>query len=123
MAKKRRRESHATVSYCDEGAEPPIGERPRVLRSVDDIDSRDADNPSLVTCYVDEMYDHFLELELRFRVSNHYMLGQRFIDPTMRSILVDSLVLALSSLIATICARDKANCNLDAGSCDRLRST
>lgn len=94
MTAKRRRRSHATVVSLIQGVEPLLIERirPIALRSVDDIDSRDADNPLLVTCYVDELYDHFLELELQFRVSSHYMAGQRFVDPSMRSILVDSLV-------------------------------
>jgi hypothetical protein len=94
MTAKRRRRSHATVVSLIQGVEPLLIERirPIALRSVDDIDSRDADNPLLVTCYVDELYDHFLELELQFRVSSHYMAGQRFVDASMRSILVDSLV-------------------------------
>lgn len=95
MTVKRRRRPHAAVASVVQGVEPLIVERlhPIALRSVDDIDSRDADNPLLVTCYVDALYDHFLELELLFRVSSHYMAaGQRFVDPSMRSILVDSLV-------------------------------
>lgn len=96
MSTKRKRISHATAALVSliQGVEPLLVERlrPIALRSIDDIDSRDADNPLLVTCYVDELYIHFLELELRFRVSSHYMAGQRFVDPSMRSILVDSLV-------------------------------
>lgn len=102
MTAKRRRSLHAVavISLVQAGGmvvdvDEQLILHPIAPRSIDDIDSRDADNPLLVTCYVDQLYDHFLELEQRFRVSSHYMAArQRFIDPSMRSILVDSLVRA-----------------------------
>lgn len=67
-------------------------DREYMLRVIDDIDGRDADNPLLVTCYVNELYDHFNELEKEFRVSSTYMGKQEFVNDKMRSILVDWLV-------------------------------
>jgi len=67
-------------------------DREYMQRVIDDIDGRDADNPLLVTCYVNELYDHFNELEKEFRVSSTYMAKQEFVNDKMRSILVDWLV-------------------------------
>lgn len=61
-------------------------------RPVDDIDSRDSDNPLLATEYVNEMYDHFNRLEKDFAVNPVYMAKQDFINEKMRTILVDWLV-------------------------------
>jgi hypothetical protein len=66
--------------------------RPYMHRPCDEIDSRDCDNPLLVTCYVDEIYEHFGALEKDFMVSSNYMMKQEFINDKMRSILVDWLV-------------------------------
>lgn len=66
--------------------------RDYMRRPCDDIDSRDNDNPLLVTCYVNEMYDHFRELENEFKVNHNYMAKQEYINDKMRSILVDWLV-------------------------------
>lgn len=66
--------------------------RPYMLRPCDEIDARDNDNPLLVTCYVNEIYDHFSCLEKEFMVNHNYMVKQEFINDKMRSILVDWLV-------------------------------
>jgi len=61
-------------------------------RMCDDVDARDVDNPLLVTCYVNDMYDHFNALEKEFRVSATYMSKQDYVNEKMRTILVDWLV-------------------------------
>ena len=61
-------------------------------RPVDDIDSRDNDNPLLVTDYVNDMYENFGEVEREFAVKPNYMTHQEFINEKMRSILVDWLI-------------------------------
>ncbi|KAJ1436096.1 cyclin-like protein [Ochromonadaceae sp. CCMP2298] len=61
-------------------------------RAIDDIDGRDVDNPLLVTCYVNEMYEHFNQVERDFNVNCNYMAKQDFVNEKMRSILVDWLV-------------------------------
>lgn len=66
--------------------------RPYMLRPCDEIDARDNDNPLLVTCYVNEIYEHFSNLEKEFMVNPNYMTKQEFINDKMRSILVDWLV-------------------------------
>lgn len=61
-------------------------------RPCDDIDSRDNDNPLLVTDYVNDMYDNFSELEKEFSVSQKYMDKHESINEKMRAILIDWLV-------------------------------
>ena len=61
-------------------------------RESDDIDARDAGNPLLATCYVNEMYQHFGNLERQYAVSPNYMTNQPYVNERMRSILVDWLV-------------------------------
>jgi hypothetical protein len=79
-----------TVFECQEEVLP--GERIYMQRSCDDIDGRDSDNPLLVTCHVNEMYVHFMELEREFAVKCSYMSRQDYINEKMRTILVDWLV-------------------------------
>jgi hypothetical protein len=67
-------------------------DRAYMQRAIDDIDGRDVDNPLLVTCYVNEMYDHFNQVERDFSVNCNYMAKQDFVNEKMRSILVDWLV-------------------------------
>ncbi len=67
-------------------------ERAYMLRSCDDIDERDSDNPLLVTDYVNKMYEHFNNTENEFMVSYSYMARQEFVNERMRAILVDWLV-------------------------------
>jgi hypothetical protein len=69
-----------------------VDDRAYMQRVVDDIDGRDFDNPLLVTCYVNEMYDHFNDMERDFKVSSNYMSTQDFVNEKMRSILADWLV-------------------------------
>jgi len=66
--------------------------RPYMDRPSDDIDSRDADNPLLVTEYVNEMYEIFSAMEKEQAVSPDYMAKQQSINEKMRTILVDWLV-------------------------------
>jgi hypothetical protein len=75
-------------------AESKEDDRSYMQRPVDDIDSRDIDNPLLVTDCVNEMYDHFRELERQFKVSSNYMSKQDFVNEKMRCILADWLVSA-----------------------------
>lgn len=72
--------------------EPVIETRSYMLRPCDEIDGRDHDNPLLVTCYVNEIYEHFGALEKEFFVSPNYITKQEFINDKMRCILVDWLV-------------------------------
>jgi len=76
-------------------------DREYMQRVIDDIDGRDADNPLLVTCYVNELYDHFNELEKEFRVSSTYMAKQEFVNDKMRCILVDWLVRCIHVNVST----------------------
>lgn len=67
-------------------------DREYMQRVTDDIDGRDVDNPLLVTCYVNEMYDYFNQIEQEFRVNCNYMAKQDFVNEKMRAILADWLV-------------------------------
>ena len=67
-------------------------DRDYMNRESDDIDARDAGNPLLATCYVNEMYQHFGNLERQYAVSPNYMTNQPYVNERMRSILVDWLV-------------------------------
>jgi hypothetical protein len=60
-------------------------------READDIDSRDANNPLMVTHYVQEIYEHMREKEVN-AVSSTYMQKQSHINEKMRAILFDWLV-------------------------------
>ena len=67
-------------------------ERDYMNRESDDIDARDAGNPLLATCYVNDMYKNFGQLERQYAVNPNYMTNQPYVNERMRSILVDWLV-------------------------------
>ena len=67
-------------------------ERVYMQRPSDDIDARDAENPLLVTEYVDEMYDNFRSCERKYMINSTYMTNQPHINDKMRAILIDWLV-------------------------------
>jgi hypothetical protein len=67
-------------------------DRSYMQRMCDDVDSRDTDNPLLVTCYVNELYENFNEQEKQFQVNPNYMAKQDYVNDKMRTILVDWLV-------------------------------
>jgi hypothetical protein len=69
-----------------------VSDRDYMRRESDDIDARDANNPLLATCYVNEMYNHFGVLEKKYSVSPSYMSNQSNVNERMRAILVDWLV-------------------------------
>lgn len=69
-------------------------ERSYMQRPSDDIDSRDASNPLLVSTYVNSMYDHFGAVERQYMINAKYMLSQPYINDKMRCILIDWLVSA-----------------------------
>ena len=71
---------------------PSQDERDYMRRESDDIDARDAGNPLLATCYVNEMYANFGVLEKKYAVNPSYMTDQPFINERMRTILIDWLV-------------------------------
>lgn len=71
-----------------------LSDRSYMMRAIDDIDGRDIDNPLLVTTYVNEMYDHFGDLEREYKVNSSYMSKQDFVNEKMRCILADWLVRA-----------------------------
>jgi hypothetical protein len=66
--------------------------RTYMQRPCDDIDSRDSDNPLLVTDYVNDMYVHFYEREKQYAVNPNYMFKQSLVSDKMRCILIDWLV-------------------------------
>ena len=72
--------------------DPNLTDREYMKRDSDDIDLRDMKNPTLATCYVNEMYDNFAVLEKKFSPSATYMANQPFIDEKMRTIVIDWLV-------------------------------
>jgi len=74
---------------------PTNSDRFYMNRPCDDIDSRDNDNPLLVTNYVNDMYENFNEVEREYAVKANYMTHQEFINDKMRAILVDWLVRSL----------------------------
>ncbi|MGB4191429.1 MAG: hypothetical protein WBJ81_02630, partial [Rickettsiales bacterium] len=49
-----------------ESKEDDMSDRSYMQRPVDDIDGRDNENPLLCTTYVNEMYDHFGDLEREY---------------------------------------------------------
>jgi len=59
---------------------------------VDNIDERDSNDPLCVTDYVQDLYTHFRDQELKTSVKPIYMEDQTHINERMRSILVDWLV-------------------------------
>ena len=73
-------------------AKQEVEDRAYMQRPIDDIDSRDNDNPLLVTSCVNEMYEHFGELEREYMVKSTYMAKQDFVNEKMRCILADWLV-------------------------------
>ena len=75
-------------------------ERDYMNRESDDIDARDAANPLLATCYVNEMYQHFGQLERQYAVNPNYMTNQPYVNERMRSILVDWLVSLAMNLVS-----------------------
>lgn len=71
---------------------PAIEDRAYMQRESDDIDSRDANNPLLCTCVVNEMYDWFGKVEREIHTSSYMTSNQPHINERMRCILVDWLV-------------------------------
>ena len=80
------------IEVADDATSIRTSDRDYMRRESDDIDARDAGNPLLATCYVNEMYDNFGVLERKFSVSPSYMSDQPYINERMRTILVDWLV-------------------------------
>ena len=82
----------------------PDTDRGYMQRNVDDIDERDAGNPMLVTEYVNEMYEHYKNVEREFMINPNYMAEQGAVNEKMRAILVDWLVsfIIVSQLILTV---------------------
>ncbi len=66
--------------------------RPRVDYTWHDLDSGDADDPLMVSEYVNEIFEYLHELELKTLPDANYLQMQRNLRPKMRSILVDWLV-------------------------------
>jgi len=62
------------------------------VEAVSNLDSLDARDSQQCHHYVVDIFSYLRELELEHRVSPHFMQGQRDINATMRSILVDWLV-------------------------------
>ena len=60
-------------------------------READDIDARDANNPLMVTNYVQDIYAHMRQKEIA-SISTTYMQRQPHINEKMRAILIDWLV-------------------------------
>lgn len=68
-------------------------DRPYMQREADNIDARDAANPLLCTCVVNDMYEWFGKVEKGIMTNPAYMTtGQPHINERMRCILVDWLV-------------------------------
>ena len=78
--------------FAESKEEMQVDDRAYMQRPCDDIDGRDSDNPLLVTSYVNEMYDHFGDLERQYKVNPSYMTKQEFVNEKMRTILADWLV-------------------------------
>jgi hypothetical protein len=72
--------------------QPDTSDRAYMQRVSDDIDARDANNPLLATCYVNDMYDHFNAVERQIMVNSSYMANQPYVNERMRAILIDWLV-------------------------------
>ena len=83
--------SEMRIEAIDE-VSPSQDDRDYMRRESDDIDARDAGNPLLATCYVNEMYANFCVLEKKYAVNPSYMSDQPFINERMRTILIDWLV-------------------------------
>lgn len=60
--------------------------------SWEDLDAEDADDPLMVSEYVQEIFDYLHELELKALPDPNYLEWQRNLRPKMRSILVDWMV-------------------------------
>ncbi|ODV88110.1 hypothetical protein CANARDRAFT_26267 [[Candida] arabinofermentans NRRL YB-2248] len=58
----------------------------------DDLDADDADDPLMVSEYVDDIFEYLHELEIKTLPDPNYLHWQRNLRPKMRSILVDWMV-------------------------------
>ncbi|KAG7901766.1 hypothetical protein KL935_001726 [Ogataea polymorpha] len=58
----------------------------------DDLDADDADDPLMVSEYVNDIFEYLHELELKTLPDPNYLHWQRNLRPKMRSILVDWMV-------------------------------
>jgi hypothetical protein len=97
--------SEVRIEIADDSSSTRTSDRDYMRRESDDIDARDAGNPLLATCYVNEMYDNFGVLERKFSVSPSYMSDQPYINERMRTILVDWLVSCTLLFISTLIVR------------------
>ncbi|CCH42864.1 G2/mitotic-specific cyclin cdc13 [Wickerhamomyces ciferrii] len=57
-----------------------------------DLDSEDADDPLMVSDYVDEIFEYLHQLEIETLPDSTYLSWQKNLKPKMRSILVDWIV-------------------------------
>lgn len=80
------------VHIFESEEESAVVDRSYMLRAVDDIDSRDKENPLQASTCVSTMYKHFKVLETKFQVNLNYMDKQDFVNEKMRGILADWLV-------------------------------
>jgi len=89
------------LSFQDSGINKPkdsnVLDREYMHRPIDDIDTRDAENPLMVSTCVAAMYSHFSQLELKFQIKPVYMEKQHHINEKMRCILVDWMVRSILS--------------------------
>lgn len=79
------------ASEEEEDAKPQKRHRPEGPQEALDLDADDADDPSMMSEYVTEIYDYLHKLELTTTPKN-YFLYRHSLKPRMRSILVDWLV-------------------------------
>lgn len=61
----------------------------QMLAQVEDIDENDAQNPQLVTEYVNDIYSYLYKLERDFPIKPNFLDGHAEVTPKMRAILID----------------------------------
>ncbi|KAI5819728.1 cyclin domain-containing protein [Pyronema omphalodes] len=94
----------AVEVQAEEAPEPPVAKRPRVENQAtkvltaaevtgwDNLDEEDAEDPLMVSEYVNEIFDYLKKLEPETQPNPNYMDDQNELKWQMRGILVDWLV-------------------------------
>ena len=61
----------------------------KLLHQVENIDSKDGENPQLLSEYVNDIYAYLFKLEKNFEIGENYLATQMDVTPKMRSVLLD----------------------------------
>lgn len=61
----------------------------KLLHQIDNIDSKDGENPQLLAEYVNDIYAYLFKLEKNYPIRDNFLAPQMDVTPKMRTVLLD----------------------------------